>query len=466
MAKNRNEDPVDFREQISTVDKKGKRKWIYALQPKGKLYNWRTIFTVIYLLLFFSMPFIKINGNPFLQFDVIHARFSILGSIFLPQDAIILGIVMLVFLLFIIIFTLIYGRVFCGWLCPQTVFLEMVFRRIEYWIEGPANKQEIADHKQWTTDMWIRKSIKHLIYFIIAFIIANTFLSYIIGVEELFKIMREPVSAHVGGFVAIILFTIAFYAVFAFVREIVCIVVCPYGRLQSVLLDKNSIVVAYDYKRGEPRARASRNRADEAGDCIDCDLCVKVCPTGIDIRNGTQLECVNCTACIDACNLMMDKVGYPPDLIKFASENNIEKGEKPRFTRRIAMYSVALFAMLSLLTILLINRPVFDTTLLRVPGQMLQENADGTISNLYRMKVVNRNSKTLAYHLQLSHTHAKLEYVGHHLDSLKPGDFSEETFFIKLPKSEITERKQKIELKIMNGDKVIDRQKIIFIGQY
>jgi len=466
MAKQKEEDPVDFREKLSTVDQEGHRRWIYAHKPKGKLYNIRTISTIFYLALLFGMPFIKINSNPMLQFDVIHARFSIWGKIFLPQDAIILGTIMLVALLFIIVFTLIYGRVFCGWACPQTIFLEMVFRKIEYWIEGPANKQQMNDRKKWTTEMYIRKGLKHIIFFAISFIIANAFLSYIIGIEELFKIMTEPISQHVGGFVAILLFTFAFYAVFAFIREIVCIVVCPYGRLQSVLLDKNSILVAYDYVRGEPRERSSRNRTEQAGDCIDCDLCVKVCPTGIDIRNGTQLECVNCTACIDACNLIMDKVGLPPDLIKFASENNIEKGEKPRITSRIAMYSVALVVMLGLLTTLLVTRSTFDTTLFRVPGQTLQENPDGTISNLYRIKIVNKSNKTLPYHLEVVNPEAHLEYVGNHLDSLTPGAFNEETFFIKIPNEKISERKNLINIKIMSGEKVVDRTKLTFIGKY
>jgi len=242
----------NFRDKISTVVHKGKRKWMYVFQPKGKLYNLRTYFSIVYLVLLFGLPFFKWNGNPLFLFNITQSKFIFFGQVFLPQDFILFGIGMLVFLLFVVVFTLIFGRVFCGWACPQTIFLEMVFRKIEYWIEGPANKQQTADAKEWTSEMYIRKTIKHVVFFTLSFIIANTFLSYIIGLDELMKIIKEPISMHVLGFTMLMIFTFLFYAVYAFVREISCIVICPYGRLQGVLLDRNSIVVIYDYLRGEP----------------------------------------------------------------------------------------------------------------------------------------------------------------------------------------------------------------------
>ena len=254
------------RDTISTVEKSGKRKWQYAIQPKGKLYNLRTILSIIYLAIFFILPFLKYNGQPLFLINLPDSTFILFGRIFTTQDFIVLGVGMLAFLLFIIVFTLAYGRVFCGWLCPQTIFLEMVFRRIEYWIEGPAKKQRIADQGKWTSALYVKKAVKHVIFFLISFLIANTFLAYIIGIDELKKIITDPISEHFLGFVGIVIFTFVFYAVFAFVREIVCIVICPYGRLQSVLLDKNSVVVAYDHVRGEPR---SKKREADKGDCID-----------------------------------------------------------------------------------------------------------------------------------------------------------------------------------------------------
>jgi cytochrome c oxidase accessory protein FixG len=459
-------DEPNFRDKISTVDTTGKRKWMYVLKPIGKLYNLRGYLSIAYLVLFFTIPFIKINGIPLFQFNILDTKFIFFGKVFLPQDFILFGIGMLVFLLFIIVFTLIFGRVFCGWACPQTIFLEMVFRKIEYWIEGPANKQEIEDKGKWTTEMYARKIFKHIVFFLLSFLIANTFLSYIIGIDELFVIIKEPIFNHVGGFIAIVFFTIAFYAVYAFIREIVCIVICPYGRLQGVLLDKNSIIVAYDYIRGEPRAKAAKEKLENKGDCIDCGLCVKVCPTGIDIRNGTQLECVNCTACIDACNMMMEKVHRVPDLIRFASENDIAEGKKPKLTFRIKAYSAVLIILIGLLVTLLITRSMFDSTVMRVPGQILQENNDGSVTNLYRIKIVNKSSNTEPYSIELEDKTASIEYVGNKLDSLKSGLESEETFFIKFPKNRIDERKENLKLFIKSKNEIIQTKKITFIAHY
>jgi cytochrome c oxidase accessory protein FixG len=455
----------NFRDKISTVDTAGKRKWMYVFQPTGKLYNLRTCFSIAYLIILFGLPFIKYNGNPLFLFNVTQSKFIFFGQVFLPQDFILFGIGMLVFILFIVVFTLIFGRVFCGWACPQTIFLEMVFRKIEYWIEGPANKQMIADHKTWTTEMYLRKSIKHIIFFTLSFIIANTFLAYIIGLDELKTIITEPISKHTLGFAMILLFTFAFYAIYAFVREISCIVICPYGRLQGVLLDRNSIVVIYDYLRGEPRTK-KRKSEEKKGDCIDCGMCVNVCPTGIDIRNGTQLECVNCTSCIDACNVMMKNAGLEPNLIKYGSENNVASGVKPKITYRIKAYSVVLVLLIGLLVGLLVTRDMFDATILRVAGQILQENKDGTISNLYKVKVVSKSGYTEPYHLELDKAIAKIEYVGKRIDSLKSGIEYEETFFIKVPREHITKRKEAMKILIKSGDKLIQTKKISFIGEY
>lgn len=465
MNKNPSDSEPNFRDKISTVDVKGKRKWMYVFQPQGKLYNLRTAFSIFYLVLLFGLPFLSYHGNPLFLFDFSHSKFIFFGQVFLPQDFMLFGIGMLVFLLFIIVFTLIFGRVFCGWICPQTIFLEMVFRRIEYWIEGPAHKQKAADAKTWTTEMYLRKTVKHIVYLIFSLLIANIFLSYFIGLKEVVKIIKAPVSDHPGGFMLLLLFTFLFYAVFAFVREITCTVICPYGRLQGVLLDKNTIVVAYNYLRGEPRNK-KRNAAEKPGDCIDCGMCVNVCPTGIDIRNGTQLECVNCTACIDVCNMMMEKVGSDPGLIKYASENNIAEGTKLTFTYRIKMYVAALIVLTGLLVALLITRTKFDATVLRVPGQILQENTDGTISNLYKIKIVSKSGYTEPYHFELDNKNATVQFAGKKLDSLYPGKATEEEFFIKIPKEQITQRKQNFKLFIMSGDEIIQTKKVSFIGEY
>lgn len=457
---------VNYGGRISTVDDKGKRKWIYALQPKGRLYRYRTWLSLVYLAAFFTLPFVRIKGTPLFLFNFPQATFIFFSKVFLPQDFILLGIGMLTVLLFIIVFTIVYGRVFCGWACPQTIFMEMVFRRIEYWIEGPASRQMVADQKTWTTALYLKKITKHLVFFIISFLIANTFLAYIIGTEALFRIITDPIGSHVGGLIAILGFSLVFYAVYAFVRELVCTVVCPYGRLQSILLDKSSAVVAYDYNRGEPRGKRKRTGEKTTGDCIDCGLCVSVCPTGIDIRNGLQMECVSCTACIDACNMMMQKTGQPEQLIRLTSEAALAGNASKGTSYRAKWYSLVLVALIAVLVILLATRSKFDSTVLRVPGQILQEHKDGTISNLYRIKIVSKSMQAEPYHLELENENASLEYVGKQLDSLQPGISAEETFFIKVPPGKISKRKAEYRLKIMSGNEVIQTRNITFIGTY
>ena len=455
-----------YRDMISTVDTAGKRRWIYAFEPKGKWINIRALVTFFYLAFFFSMPFIKYNGNPLFMFNIPKGYFVLFGQVFLPQDFIILGVAMVTALVMIVVFTLVFGRIFCGWICPQTVFLEMIFRKIEFLIEGPAHKQAMNDRNK-TPEIWIRKIIKHIIFLLISFLVANTFLSYVIGVDELLKIMREPVSEHFAGFFAIIAFTLAFYAVFAYVREIVCTVICPYGRLQGVLMDKDSIAVAYDYNRGEPRGKKRKGPgSEELGDCIDCNMCVNVCPTGIDIRNGLQMECTNCTACIDACDMMMTKVGKPINLITFASENQLAKNEKFKLNYRAKISSVALIVLVGVLTTMLFMRSQFQATILRVPGQLLQENKDGTISNLYKIDITSKNSKTQPYNLRVVEKDAVITFVGNKIDSLESGKRVEETFFIKIPANKVTQRRNTIHVQIMSGEKVIETKKISFIGPY
>lgn len=460
--------PEHYGNKVSTVDNEGKRKWIYAFQPRGKFYKYRTWLSWFYIILFFGMPFIKINGNPIFLFNIPEGKFSLFGQLFLPQDFVILAIAMLLGIVFIIVFTLLFGRVFCGWVCPQTIFMEMMFRKIEFWIEGPAHVQmKMAKQKVKPKSYYIKRGLKHIIFFGLSFIIANTFLSYIIGVDALIEIIRAPFGQHLVGFIALLAFTAVFYFVYAYVREIVCTVICPYGRLQSVLMDKNSMAVAYNYNRGEPRGR-KRKGNDDLGDCIDCGMCVNVCHTGIDIRDGLQMECVNCTACMDACDDMMIRVGKPTGLITVASEKQLETntvGEKSFDLRKKLMITL-LIVLTGAFTALIVSRSIFDSTVMRVPGQLYQENADGTISNLYKIKLVSKSAKTLPYHLEVKEKEAELIYVGQPLDSLRTGEHMEETFFIKIPQDKIKSRKEDLHIQIMSEDRVIQTKKVSFLSGY
>lgn len=452
-----------FRDNVATISKEGKRNWIYAQKPKGKLYNARTIVSIFYLILFFTLPFVRINGSPIFLFNILERRFILFGVTFWPQDFFIFGIGMLVFILFIVLFTVVFGRVFCGWACPQTIFMEMVFRRIEYWIEGDANHQRALAKAPYNADKIIKKTSKHTIFFLVSFLISVTFLAYIIGTDELFRIVNEPLSQHVGGFISLLVFTGIFYAIYSRFREQVCMIVCPYGRLQGVMTDKNSLLVAYDYLRGEPREKFKKTERIAKGDCIDCRQCVKVCPMGIDVRNGTQLECINCTACIDACDFMMEKVGFEKGLIRFASENGIAKSEKFRITPRIMAYSSVLVLLIGFLVVLLATRKDIDTTILRTPGMLFQQQENNMISNLYNIKIINKTHKQMPITLKLESERGIIKMIGKDV-TLDKESKTESEFFILLPEKEIKERKTILFVDVYSGDQKIETLKTTFLG--
>ncbi len=456
---------VDENSHISTVDDTGKRKWIYAWQPVGAWYNRRSVLSIIYLAIFFLLPLLKVNGKPFFMLNFSQSVFVLFGKVFLPQDFVVFSLAMLCFLVFIVLFTIVFGRVFCGWMCPQTIFMEMVFRKIEYWVEGSAAQQKKLNEGPRDTDYYIKKTVKHTVFILIAFLIANTTMSYLYGLDAVRQFYASGFSGHMGILAGLLLFTALFYAVFAFVRELVCTVVCPYGRLQEVLIDKDSIVVAYDYLRGEPRKKGKK-KGEAAGDCVDCNMCVRVCPTGIDIRDGKQLECVNCTACIDACNVVMEKVKKPKGLIRYASEENITKGKPFVWTTKMKFYSFVLILLVGLFSFALTTQKDIEFTLIKVPGQVLQEYPDGSISNLFRIIVDNKSFVPRTFELQVSHPEASIEWVGQKVDTLQPLSQNQNTFFLKMPGDQIEKRKMTLKLSLYSEGKYINDKDFTFIGEY
>ncbi|WP_017257726.1 cytochrome c oxidase accessory protein CcoG [Pedobacter arcticus] len=449
-----------------TVDQNGKRKWLYPLIRIDFWYKYRSVVAYVLLGFLFAAPYIKINGHQFLLFNIIERKFILFGQVFWPQDFFIIVLMMLTGLVGIVLFTSAFGRIFCGWVCPQTIFLEMVFRRIEVWIEGEPAARKKLDNSPWTQDKIIKKTSKHIIYVLISFFIANTFLAYVIGTEELWKIMTEPITLHLVGFISIWLFTAAFYYVFAHVRELVCIVACPYGRLQGVLLDKNSLVVAYHYLRGEPRGRIKKNEVNPQplGDCVDCNLCVAVCPTGIDIREGTQLECVNCTACIDACNQVMDKVNRPRNLIGYYSEEMIKNDERaPKLTLRMKAYGIIILIMIGVSTYFILSKKDIDVSVLRAAGTMYQEQPNNFVSNLYTAEVVNKSAKPVKIDFAPESKTHKIQWV-QPIDSLAPEATAKVTFFLLVPQSEIKKTKTSVALQVLQDGAVIDHIETNFLG--
>ncbi|MDO5637851.1 MAG: cytochrome c oxidase accessory protein CcoG [Myroides sp.] len=465
-----NEDNNSFRDRLGTVDEDGKRIWVYPKKPSGKFYNKRKIVSYLLLVVLLASPFIKINGNQLFLFNVLERKFSIFGFVFWPQDFYIMVIALIICVIFVALFTVAFGRIFCGWICPQTIFMEMVFRRIEYWIEGDRGSQIRLDKQKWNAEKIRKKGLKWLVFAIVSLIIANVFLAYIVGSDQVLAMIKEGPSQHVSTFVSLIIFTGVFYFVFAWFREQVCIIACPYGRLQGVLLDEKSVVVAYDHKRGEgdkgrAKFRKNENRADRGvGDCIDCFQCVHVCPTGIDIRNGTQLECVNCTACIDACDHIMESVNLPKGLIRYASEDEIEKKSKFVFTARMKGYAAVLIILTGILTGLLFMRSEVEAKILRLPGQLYEHKGEN-ISNVYTYKIANKTSRDYDnVTIKLAHPKGTLQVVGKTTIQIPKEEMAQGTLFIEIPQALLKNDKTEIQLEIYNGEELIDQTKTNFMG--
>lgn len=452
-----------FRDHIAIITDDGKRKDIYPKKPKGRFYNARTIFSIFLLAFLFGMPLIKINGHPFMLINILERKFILFGAAFGTHDFFILALGLIAFIVSIILFTAIFGRVFCGWACPQTVFLEMVFRKIEFLFEGDYFNQKKMNMAPWGLSKTTRKLAKWSIFVIISVLISNTLIAWVVGIDELVKIITDPVSKHLWGFISMIGFSGLFYFIFVYFREYACIYVCPYGRLQGVLLDQNSTVIAYDYIRGEPRGRIKKKETRPSGDCIDCSACVAVCPTGIDIRNGTQLECVNCTACIDACDNIMEKVGKPRGLIRFASENNIRNKAKFKFTAREIAYSAVLLILFGLLTYLISTRKPIDVTILRAPGMIFQEQPDNKISNLYTMKLTNKTFNDVPVSLKLENLKGELKIIGNDI-KVGSNDVSETKFLVIIERNEIKTMNVPLEIGLYNESGKFETKKINFLG--
>ncbi|SFW42945.1 cytochrome c oxidase accessory protein CcoG [Cellulophaga fucicola] len=460
-----------FRDSIGTIDTDGKRAWVFPKKPSGKFYKYRKWVSYTLLLFLLVSPFIKINGNQFILFNVIDRRFNIFGFPFWPQDFHLVVISMIIGVVFIALFTVAFGRIFCGWMCPQTIFLEMVFRRIEYWIEGDRGAQMRLDKQKWDAVKIRKRVTKWIIFFIISFIIANVFLAYLIGSDKLISYITDGPMLHTSTMISLLIFTGVFYFVFAWFREQVCIIACPYGRMQGVLLDNKSIVVAYDHKRGEGENGRKKFRKNEDrsalgnGDCIDCFQCVNVCPTGIDIRNGTQLECVNCTACIDECDTIMEKVNLPKGLIRYASEDNIEKKAKFKFTPRLKGYSAVLVILIGLLIGMLFLRNDIEANILRLPGQLYEHKEGNIISNVYTFKLVNKTSKDVEdVNFKLLSHKGTIKLVTHQNFKVPAQELAEGTLFIEINNAALNGDKDKLKIGVYSKGKLVETTTARFLA--
>jgi cytochrome c oxidase accessory protein FixG len=464
-------DSTTFRDSIPTVDQAGRRVWMYPRKPPtGKraskdAVNWYTLRTYVswvLLVILFVGPFVKIGGNPLLMMNIVERKFSIFGIMFYPQDFYLFALAMITGFVMIVFFTALFGRLFCGWVCPQTIFMEMVFRKIEYAIEGDAAQQKALNAMEWTNEKIKKKALKHGIFFVISFLVANLLLGYIIGGDALIDLVTDSPIEHSFGFFCLLMFTFLFYGIFARFREQACTFICPYGRFQSVMLDENSLVVAYDHVRGEKRGRLTKGQSWEErlsigkGDCVDCDLCVKVCPTGIDIRNGTQMECVNCTNCIDACNSVMSKVGRDPGLIRYASMDMIEgKSKGLKWTPRLKIYGTFMSVLLVILTGLLLARNPVHMDLLRVRGTWYQVMPDGHVTNMFEATFHNKTGKERSGELRLMDHQGQLLYGEPRL-TLPPQQETKTIVVVTLPPEAVEGANTPVKIGLYDGERKLD----------
>lgn len=454
-----------FRNHLPNVDDNNKRKWIYAKKPKGKFHRYRIWITSFFLTILLGLPFIKVNGHSFLMLNIFERKFIIFGSIFWPQDTQLLIFLLLIFFVFIILFTVAFGRVWCGWACPQTLFMEMVFRKIEYLIEGDYHQQMKLNKGAKDFNYVWRKAVKFLAFLLVSSIIAHTVMAYLIGIDETIHIITHAPGENLPGFLGLLGFTIIFFLVFTVVREVACTVICPYGRLQGVLVNKDTSIIAYDNKRGEPRGKHKKGESLEGkGSCVDCSLCLHVCPTGIDIRNGTQMECVNCTACIDVCNEVMEKTHQPKGLIRFASLNELN-GKKSNFwnIRTIAYSGVLSILVVAFLT-LVFTRTNIETTVLRVPGQLYKKTEAGNYTNMYNIQIVNKTYDEQDLEFKLVNSKGTIQLVGSNDFHLKGQSKKEGVLIVELPKSELKGLDTKITIDIFDNGKKVDRIRASFVG--
>lgn len=462
-----------FRNAVATMEKNGTRKWVYAKKPAGKYTNYRSIVSILLLALLFILPFITLpNGNPIFKFDVFNTQFVLFGYPFFTTDFFLLAFGMIICVVFVILFTTVYGRIFCGWFCPQTIFLEFIFRKIEYLIEGDRNKQIRLDKQEWDEEKIMKKGAKWFIYYLISFVVINILMAYIVGMDFLKSMYTDSPSDHIGKFIGMFIISWLFFFVFAWFREQACTLVCPYGRLQGVLIDKNSMQVSYDFKRGEGRSKFRKNEDRKAagkGDCIDCGQCVAVCPTGIDIRNGSQLECVNCTACMDACDEVMDKINLPKGLIRFASEENISEGTPFRVSFRMVSFSVILIAMIAGLSVFVMNRSDVEAKFLQIPGSDYREEGVFIVNTLQYSLMNKTNQPHKLKAVILSHPKSEIELISDRNKTIDidAGELKQGFIKVKIPRAELESYKELIRIELIDEkNNPIDQYEISFMAPF
>jgi cytochrome c oxidase accessory protein FixG len=392
--------PIAVGRVLPTLNVDGTRRWIRPKPAHGKFLRRRRTTAYTLMLVFLLIPYIRMRGKPLVLLDLPHREFTLLGTTFLPTDTLLFMLLLMSILITVFLLTALFGRVWCGWGCPQTVYMEFLFRPIERWLEGGRSGSLRLDSLGLRGQLQPRRLAKYAIYFALALVLAHTFLAYFVGVDQLAVWVRRSPVQHPTSFALMALTTSAIMFDFSFFREQTCLVACPYGRWQSALLDRQSLIVAYDRNRGEPRAKG-RVRPVGAGDCIDCGACVTTCPTGIDIRDGLQMECIHCTQCADACDEIMRRVDRPQGLIRYSSRAALEGERVHKLRPRVVLYPLALAGSFGGFLFALGTKAPADVTVLRGMGQPYAIEADGRVANQVRIKIANRSRADHRYTIRV-----------------------------------------------------------------
>ncbi len=385
-------------ESVTTINEDGSRFFVHPADVRGRFTTWRRVFGLLLIAVYVLLPFIPIGGYPAVFLDVANGRFHLFGMTIVANDLWVLFFLVsgLAFTLFVV--TALVGRVWCGWACPQTVFLDHVFRRIERWIDGDAQDRRRLDEEIWNSGKSFRRILKHGIYIVLCLLIAHVLLAYFVSIPGLYQMIRQSPFENVGAFGFVTVLGLILYGNFAWFREQFCIILCPYGRFQSALIDDDSVVIGYDEERGEPRGKASD---PENGDCIDCHRCVQVCPTGIDIRQGLQMECIACSNCVDACDEIMDKLERPRGLIRYDSMNGLAHKGRRILRPRLIVYMILVVLGAAVFTTAVATRLKPATlAVARMPGAPYYL-ADNNIRNAYMVTVVNKRNEPTSYTLSV-----------------------------------------------------------------
>ncbi len=381
------------RESVTTIQRDGSRFYLHPADVRGRFTLWRRLFAVLLLAVYVALPWIPINGHPAVFLDVMGKRFHLFGLTFAAQDLWLgfFAITGLGFSLFFI--SALFGRLWCGWACPQTVFLEQVYRRIERWIEGDAPARRRLDERDWDAPKAVKRTVKHGAFILVSLVITHIFLAYFVSIPQLWGWILEGPLEHWNVFLFVAAATGVIYFNFSWFREQLCLVICPYGRLQSALVDDDTLVIGYDAARGEPRGKA---RAEGVGDCIDCNRCVAVCPTGIDIRQGLQIECIGCANCVDACDAIMARLGRPRGLVRYDSLNGLS-GRRTRFLRpRVFLYSALILLGAGVMTFSATKLGSVNLNVLRMTGAPYFLNED-TVRNQFHVRIINKDSQVRTF---------------------------------------------------------------------